>query len=216
MKKLFSFSVLVLLVSCTCIPQIPPQTIYADQKCEGTLPNYLEFFNVRDNCPGATLTQDPLPGVILDASNPWIIVTIEAKDISGNTDRERFDVVLLDTIPPELIIDSALLSYTWEHRSSLLRAYHTSLGHDMYKASQGPDSIWTHSMLRDTSYWEPNPWLNADSIFDNHSMLMLTSPGFNGASWGTFIDTGMVVMPLTRDQLDRLGYKTYKIPITVQ
>ncbi|GAJ01003.1 unnamed protein product, partial [marine sediment metagenome] len=40
--------------------------------------------------------------------------------------------------------------------------------------------------------------------------------GFDGVSWGTFIDTGMIVMPLTRAQLDTLGYKTYKIPITVQ
>lgn len=106
MKKLTFLLCLFALVSCTCLPQIPPQYIQADQNCEGVLPNYLEFVTVEDNCQGAIPTQDPLPGTILDAANPWLTVTIEAKDMSGNLDRRRFDVMLTDNIPPELIIDS--------------------------------------------------------------------------------------------------------------
>lgn len=109
MKRLF-FPLMLLLVSCTCLPQIPPQYLYADENCEATLPNYLPAVDVLDNCGNATLTQEPLPGTILNADNPYVQVKITATDISGNTDVERFDVMLMDTIPPEIIIDTALLN----------------------------------------------------------------------------------------------------------
>lgn len=215
MRKLIIFLIVAVIVGCDCLSQIPTQTIYADENCEAVLPNYLQYITVKDNCEGVLLTQIPLPGEMLSAGNPWVTVVITATDISGLRDVEEFTVTMIDTIPPEIIVDSVLLFYTAEQRSSLLRAYHTSIGRDMYKAAQGPDSIWTTSMLRDTSYWMSNPMLDADSMFDNKSMLMLTSPGFNGVSWGTFIDTSLTVMTLTDAQLGILGYKTYKIPINI-
>ena len=109
MKK-FIFPLMLILVSCTCLPQIPPQYLYADENCEAFLPNYLPAVSVLDNCEGAVLTQEPLSGTVLDAANPYVQVKITATDISGNTDIERFDVLLVDTIPPEIIIDTALLN----------------------------------------------------------------------------------------------------------
>jgi len=104
MKKLF-IPLLFLLVSCNCLPQIPPQYLPANDDCEAFLPNYLEAVSVLDNCGGAVLTQEPLSGTILDANNPYCRVTITATDLSGNTDQEKFDVFLWDTIPPQIIWD---------------------------------------------------------------------------------------------------------------
>jgi len=113
MKRAIFLISLFTLISCTCLPQIPPQYLYADGDCQAELPNYLQAVSVLDNCGNATLTQEPLPGTILDASNPYIQVKIVATDISGNTDIERFDVLLMDTIPPEIIIiDSTLFNNT--------------------------------------------------------------------------------------------------------
>ena len=110
MKKTILLIGFFILIGCTCLPQIPTQTVYADENCEAVLPNYLQYFDIKDNCRGAVLTQDPLPGFKLTADNPYKQVTILATDISGNTDKETFDVILLDTIPPEIIIDTALLN----------------------------------------------------------------------------------------------------------
>lgn len=105
MKKIILFLGIATLLGCSCWPQIPPQYIQADENCEGVLPNYLEFVTVEDNCQGVIPTQDPLPGTILDAANPWLTVTLEAKDISGNLDQRKFDVILTDNTLPKLIID---------------------------------------------------------------------------------------------------------------
>jgi len=105
MKKLIIFLVIAGCCACSCWPQISTQYIQADQNCEGILPNYLQWVTVKDNCQGVIPTQDPLPGTILDAANPWLTVTLEAKDISGNLDQRKFDVILIDNVPPELIID---------------------------------------------------------------------------------------------------------------
>lgn len=106
MKKLIFLTCLLTFIGCTCLPQIPPQYLYADENCEAYLPNYLPAVSVLDNCEGAFLTQEPLPGTLLDAANPYVQVKITATDISGNTDIERFDVLLFDTIPPQIIWDS--------------------------------------------------------------------------------------------------------------
>jgi len=106
MKKLF-IPLLFLLVSCKCLlPQIPPQYLPADNNCEAFLPNYLEFVSVWDNCGNAAKTQEPIPGTILDANNPYYKVTITATDIFGNIDQSKIDVYLWDNIPPQIIWDS--------------------------------------------------------------------------------------------------------------
>jgi len=133
MKKLF-IPLLFLLVSCNCLPQIPPQYLPADNNCEAFLPNYLEAVSVLDNCGGAVLTQEPLSGTILDANNPYYRVTITATDLSGNTDQEKFDVFLWDTIPPQIIWDFIPGDTIAYHKNDLdqliesYEAYRTHLG----------------------------------------------------------------------------------------
>ena len=104
MKKLLPL--LLILVSCNCLPQIPPQYLPADNNCQAVLPNYLDYVSVFDNCQGGTLTQDPLPGAILSEVNPWLTVTITAQDLGGRTDTEQFTAILDDGIAPEIIWDS--------------------------------------------------------------------------------------------------------------
>ena len=168
MKKLTFFLLIVTLVSCRCLPQIPIQIIYAGENCEALLPNYLQWISVRDNCEDYTLTQFPLPGTILSATNPYQEVVITAKDISGNIDIEKFDVILMDTVPPEIIIDSIGFAYTDAQRKALLDAYQVSLYEFV------PDSVLsTHNLAVISSpdlqhwgtYWPIDlEWCLCDSL----------------------------------------------------
>ncbi len=104
MKKLILFLGIATLISCTCLPQIPPQYLPANRSCEAYLPNYLVYITVLNNCGDPTPTQNPLPGTILDATNPEVEVTLTATNEFGNTDIEQFYVYLWDA--PEIIWDS--------------------------------------------------------------------------------------------------------------
>lgn len=104
MKKLLLFFALGTLLSCSCLPQIPPQYLPANRSCEAYLPNYLVFISVINNCGDASLSQDPIPGTILSAALPEVEVTLTATNSFGNTDIERFDVYLVAY--PEIIWDS--------------------------------------------------------------------------------------------------------------
>lgn len=94
----------VLLTSCSCLlSQVPPQTIYVDQNCEGTIPDYRPIVIATDNCAGLTLQQTPVPGTVLDVGNPGATVEIIATDAFGNkSNKLTIPVVLIDTIPPIL------------------------------------------------------------------------------------------------------------------
>lgn len=106
MKKVIVFLIVAGFYACNCLPQIPTQYLPADQNCEAVLPNYLIYVSVFDNCEVGTLTQDPLPGTVLNESNPFVTVTITAQDLGGRMDTEQFTAVLDDGIPPEIIWDS--------------------------------------------------------------------------------------------------------------
>ena len=106
MKAILLFIMVAALFSCNCLPQIPTQYLPANASCEAYLPNYLPYVSVFDNCQGGTLTQIPLPGTILSEANPWLTVTITAKDLGGRTDTEQFTAILDDGIAPEIIWDS--------------------------------------------------------------------------------------------------------------
>jgi len=194
MKKLIGFLIVAALVGCNCMSQLPLQIVYTGETCEAPLPDYRSRVTVRDNCDGWTLMQSPLPGTLLNAANPFMAVTLLATDFSSNTDKVEFDVVLLDTIPPVIEVDTSKFTYTAEQRSSLLTAYHTSLGKEMHAAANGPDSIWMYSYLHDTSTWEANPMLNLDSTFDTKGMMMRWAPGFGAKSVGGFIEPDKYVL----------------------
>ena len=208
MKKVFIFLVVAGMMACKCIGQMPIQVLPVDSLCSAALPDYREHITVRDNCVVTSIIQSPLPGTIMDASNPYVQVTIVATDISNNKSAIQFDVVIADDVPPIIEIDSSFFfaDYTAEERAALLTAYHNSIGKDMYEAAAGPDSVWSYSYLYDTLTWGPNPMKGADHTFDTMSMLIVMGPGFDGGSWGTFIEPDRYVMALDSLQLDELGF----------
>jgi uncharacterized protein YceK len=104
MKKLFIL-LGILLSGCGCLlSQIPPQTLYVNQNCEGILPDYRTRVIVTDNCPtGTTLMQSPIAGTVLTVLNPSVIVVITARDAFGNVSKPlNIPVTLIDTIAPIL------------------------------------------------------------------------------------------------------------------
>lgn len=105
MKKLLALLIPLLFTSCMCVfSQIPPQTIYADQNCQGAIPDFSTRVVASDNCVGTiTIQQYPAAGSLLTASNPAVTVTITAKDMFGNISKPlNVSVILVDTIAPIL------------------------------------------------------------------------------------------------------------------
>lgn len=93
------------MTSCGCLlSQVPPQTLYVNQNCEGILPDYRTKVIVTDNCPAGTiLTQTPAAGTVLGILNPSVTVVITAKDAFGNVSKPlNIPVVLVDTVAPVL------------------------------------------------------------------------------------------------------------------
>jgi hypothetical protein len=188
MKKLIGFLIVAGVVACNCMSQIPMQYVYIDENCEAILPDYRSKVRIRDNCVVTDTLQYPAPGTLIDFVSGIINVQIDAIDGSQNVGSIDFDVMALDTTPPVIEYDSLSSCIEWEDQSILLKMYHNNIGKLMHAAAQGPDSILTQSLLRDTSYWEPNPWLDADSTFDTNGMVVRWEPGFDGTSVGSFID----------------------------
>lgn len=115
MKKLLIFAIVMLLASsCTClIAQIPPQYVYVTTNCEATLPNYIPMVTVSDNCQIKSVTQNPLPGFLLNATNPQVTVTIRATDVFDNFTEVSFSVKAVDTVPPVITPTGDLLTDNW-------------------------------------------------------------------------------------------------------
>jgi hypothetical protein len=177
------------------LSQLPIQTIYVGESCEAALPDYREAVIARDNCGITSLLQSPLPGTMLDANNPYVSVTIVATDISNNKSSVNIDVVIVDTTPPIMEVDTSLLSYTWEKRFGLLTAFQSSI------RAYIPDSIWDSHYLamfssaegRHAGGWYP----------DSLPMIQLTKGNINTLGWEdyTFVmdPSLMVSLPYTID-----------------
>ncbi|MBN1187651.1 MAG: DUF2341 domain-containing protein, partial [Bacteroidales bacterium] len=78
-------------------------TLYLDNSCEITIPDYITLITATDNCDGdVTITQYPAIG-----STPYGVDTIEftlyATDDWGNVDSCKFNVYAWDTTAPELL-----------------------------------------------------------------------------------------------------------------
>jgi hypothetical protein len=109
MKKILFLLISILISGCGCIlSQIPPQKIYAGSGCTAPIPNYLLKVTATDNCEISSLTQIPIAGTMLTASNKVATVVIKATDASGNFKQITFTVTLLDTIKPVFHIDPSL------------------------------------------------------------------------------------------------------------
>jgi hypothetical protein len=120
MKKFIGFIMVLLLASsCTClIAQIPPQYIEVVANCEAVLPDYTEGWNtdtakyvkISDNCQIKSVTQDPVAGTLLNATNPQVTVTITATDVFDNFTQVTFIVKAVDKIAPVILIQSGFLT----------------------------------------------------------------------------------------------------------
>jgi hypothetical protein len=164
MKKAIIFITAMILVGCTCIGQIPPQTLYIDQSCQALLPDYTERVIVRDNCPGVTVEQTPEPGTILDQAQPAITVTIMAMDSWGNTTSTDFEVVAVDTIFPTIEPDSTLLTHKVEDIGTLIKSAHLATKRYYINTYEyiTPDSI--------KHLFNPDDW-------NTHGMFFVCPPG---------------------------------------
>jgi len=118
MKKFLGLIMVLLLASsCTCmLAQIPPQYIQVGTNCEAVLPDYTtpEFIKVEDNCQIKSVTQDPVAGTILNATNPQVTVTITATDVFDNFTQVSFPVKAVDAIAPTIIPQGSLVADNWE------------------------------------------------------------------------------------------------------
>jgi hypothetical protein len=121
MKKLtILFSVLFFLSGCSCmLGQIPAQYIFVGENCSAVLPSYLDRVTATDNCVLASLIQTPAAGTVLTSAMMVNRVEIKATDNSGNSSSVSFDVVLIDTIPPVLTVDSVLITGDFEILATL-------------------------------------------------------------------------------------------------
>ena len=81
MKKILLIISAVLLSSCACVySQVPPQTIYVDENCQGLIPDYVPMFTYSDNCKVDTVWQVPAPGYVLSSFENSVNVQIIAVD----------------------------------------------------------------------------------------------------------------------------------------
>ena len=109
MKKILFLLSTILLSSCTCmLSQIPAQYSDVGENCEAVLPDYLTKVTATDNCSLASLIQIPQAGTILTASMTVTDVEIRATDSQGNHTSVNFNVILIDTVPPIITVDTTL------------------------------------------------------------------------------------------------------------
>jgi len=113
MKKSILFLIIVASLSgccyCQLINQLPDQVYFVDDSCQYYLPDYTEVISVSDNCGISYFYQFPESGSVLQLGDVTE-VSIVAGDISGNERTIKFNVFLVDTIPPEFHVDTVLFN----------------------------------------------------------------------------------------------------------
>lgn len=100
-STLHSFDIEVSDTSAPVISCLDDQTLELDVNCQATLPNYSGDITFTDECAGVSITQNPLPGMLLD---PGVHnITLTALDAQGNTAECSFNVEVEDTMIPAII-----------------------------------------------------------------------------------------------------------------
>ena len=172
MKKILFLVSTVLLSSCTCmLSQIPAQYIYVGENCEAVLPDYLTKVIATDNCSLASLIQIPEAGTILTASQTVTDVEIRATDSQGNHTSVNFNVILIDTVPPIITVDTTLTADDTLYGS----------GYDMIQALYNQaDKIIADKL---TFFDENFPYSELglppqDSSYFKQYLVVTTSPGY--------------------------------------
>ena len=122
MKRLALFALAVILYGCGCLAQIPNQFVFVDSNCVATLPDYSDLVVATDNCELAGITQIPAPSVQIENTT---MVEMLASDVSGNTSSVFFNVILMDTIPPSMILNPDWQGYTNEEIKAMYGSFYT-------------------------------------------------------------------------------------------
>jgi hypothetical protein len=176
MKKML-FLVIIILSGCKCLlSQIPPQRIYAGIDCTAPIPNYLLKISATDNCEIASITQIPIAGTLLTATNKVATVTIRAVDATGNFKQIVFTVTLLDTVKPVLTIDPTLLSYQMKQVD------------EIYDFAESLISYQEKNLMQQ-SWIDSVPGLReklAVNEYSNKTMLTWSSKDHNNRVWSFF------------------------------
>jgi hypothetical protein len=180
MKKLLFFLFAVAMTSCTCVmsQSIPAQYLYVDQSCGAAMPDYLPKFTFTDNCGIDTVWQSPIRGTWLTA--PATSAMIRAIDKFGNHTDLMFTIHLLDTVPPQIILqDSTLITDNYEKINTLYNMADRILAYQ--------------EMWFDASFdWEGAgipPEVTADNQYFNKILLTWTTPGYAFGNPGQRVHT---------------------------
>lgn len=155
MKKFIQFSLLAIFYGCTCLAQIPTQYVYVDENCNAIIPDYSEMVVVQDNCNTPTLYQTPLPGTTISET---VQVEMRAVDIYGNQSSVNFDVVLLDTIPPNIMMNPEWVGYSTREVGDMYKTFYCWVQKEGYEYNQvyagteytipGWDTVLVHDTFR--------------------------------------------------------------------
>lgn len=168
MKKLLFLLSIVAMTSCTCMmsQSIPSQYLYVTDDCGAAMPDYLPKFLFTDNCGIDTVWQSPTRGSWLTA--PTTNAMIRAIDKYGNFTDLLFTVTLIDTIPPEIILqDSTLISSNYDKANSLYNAADRIMAfQEMYFDSTFD---WEAAGIPDS--------IRPDNQYFNKVMVTYTAPG---------------------------------------
>ena len=157
----------ILLTSCSncLLSQIPPQYLFVGNDCQAVLPDYLSRVTATDNCNLATLVQIPESGTILTSAQAVYPVEIRATDSLGNHSSVNFSVILVDTIPPRITIDSTLLTGDFEILETLYNQAERIIANKM----QVFDSTFPYDRLGLPV---------SDSTYFKEYLITTTTPGY--------------------------------------
>jgi hypothetical protein len=111
------------------------------------------------------LVQTPTPGFLLTATAPIANVVIKATDAQGNSAQVAFNVMLVDTVPPMLTVDTTLFTSDYDIINSLYNQADRILAYrlDEFDAKFPYEKVGLAPM--DSSYYKE--WL-----------VIMTSPGY--------------------------------------
>ncbi len=181
---------LILLLAVGCcqaqlISMLPDQVYYVNEDCEYYLPDYSDVITAVDNCELTYYYQYPESGQVLGAGSVTE-VSVVAGDATGNEHTIKFNVLVVDTIPPVFLIDTILFN-SLSHFQNQYRTWHlynwiTSQG-DTLSSPEG-FGFWGYYTGRDVMYiGDPKchppemTFIPYDSLPDDHPLKMPADPG---------------------------------------
>ncbi len=92
----------------------PNATVFVDNQCDYEIEDFTSLISPTDNCTAAmniTISQSPLPGVILSGDGTTQQITLIASDEAGNENTCFFTLTLDDNIAPSIICPGDQTAY---------------------------------------------------------------------------------------------------------